>query len=80
MNDAVNQQAAKVDNLRTPEDAAVILGPPGRPVPLATLQYWRYQKRGPRYVKIGRHVYYRDSALQDFIRRGEVGVAEVAHV
>ncbi|MBY5889093.1 helix-turn-helix domain-containing protein [Rhizobium leguminosarum] len=56
-----------------------MLGPPGRPIPLATLQYWRYRRRGPAYVKLGRHVYYRESALRDFIRQGEVMVGEVAN-
>lgn len=78
MND-VNHHAGNVDRLLAPEDAAVILGPPGRPIPLATLQYWRYRRRGPRFIKMGRHVYYRESALQDFIRRGEVEVGEAAH-
>lgn len=66
------------DPLLSPDDAAIILGPPGKPVPLATLQWWRYKRRGPKYVKIGRHVYYRESALRDFISRGEVEVGEVA--
>ncbi|TBC94166.1 DNA-binding protein [Rhizobium leguminosarum] len=78
MHEAENQ-SGKVDRLLAPEDAAILLGPPGRPIPIATLQYWRYRRRGPKFIKMGRHVYYRESALQDFIRRGEVEVAEVSH-
>lgn len=70
---------AVTDPLLSPEDAAEILGPPGKPIPLATLQWWRYKRRGPKYVKIGRHVYYRESALREFIQRGEVEVVEAAY-
>jgi hypothetical protein len=67
------------DPLLAPEDAAVILGPPGKPAALATLQWWRYKGRGPKYVKIGRHVYYRESALREFIQRGEVEASEATY-
>lgn len=79
MHEVENYGGVNADRLLSPEDAAVILGPPGRPIPLATLQFWRYRKRGPNYIKIGRHIYYRDSALREFIKRGEVQVAEVAN-
>jgi len=74
-----NYGVVNADRLLSPEDAAVILGPSGRPIPLATLQFWRYRKRGPRYIKMGRHVYYRESALREFIQQGEVQVAEAAN-
>lgn len=40
--------------------------------PPATLQYWRHVGRGPRYLKIGRRIFYRQSALDDFLRAAEV--------
>ncbi len=64
------------DPLLSQEDAAAFLGPPGKPVPLATMQGWRYRKRGPKYTKIGRHVYYRQSALNEFVQRAEVSTEE----
>jgi hypothetical protein len=42
--------------------AAKILG-----VKPSTMTMWRFQKRGPAYVKIGRRVYYFDSDLQEYI-------------
>lgn len=39
--------------------------------PAATLQWWRTTGRGPRYVKIGRKVYYRRADLDAFIAAGE---------
>ena len=35
-----------------------------------TLQLWRYQKRGPRYVKLGGAVRYRLEDLERFIEAG----------
>ena len=45
-------------DLLTPEEAAALL----RVTP-ATVGYWRKQKRGPAYVKIGRRVRYPRAAL-----------------
>jgi len=42
--------------------AARILG-----LSVATLQAWRYQKRGPRYVKLGNAVRYREADLRAWI-------------
>lgn len=39
--------------------------------PPATLQWWRTVGRGPKYIKIGRRVFYRLSALDAFIEAGE---------
>lgn len=33
-----------------------------------TLTVWRSQGKGPRYVKLGRKVFYRKSDLRDFVR------------
>lgn len=41
-------------------------------IPATTMQWWRHMGRGPAYVKIGRRVFYRRSALEAFIAAGEV--------
>jgi hypothetical protein len=33
----------------------------------ATLTCWRYEKRGPRFVKIGRFVFYRRADLSEWL-------------
>lgn len=39
--------------------------------PVGTLRYWRSTNQGPPYIKLGRGVVYRRSAIEDFIRAGE---------
>lgn len=48
--------------LRTIEEAAAQLR---QPVP--TLRYWRSQNRGPKAIKVGRRVLYRQEDLDAFI-------------
>ena len=55
------------NELYPPDDAGKILHTPS-----STLQWWRTKGRGPRYVKIGRKVFYRRSDLDAFIASGEV--------
>ena len=43
------------DRLLWPEEVAEVLG-----VPVGTLANWRYQRRAPAFVKVGRHVRYRE--------------------
>lgn len=63
-----------IDPLRTPEDAAAFLG-----VTCHTLAVWRCTGRySLPYVKIGRRVRYRQSALDAFIERRTVGDGEAA--
>jgi excisionase family DNA binding protein len=50
------------DRLLWPEQVAEMLG-----LPTGTLANWRYQGRGPAFVKIGRHVRYRRSDVADWI-------------
>jgi predicted site-specific integrase-resolvase len=52
--------------LLTPQKAAERLG-----FEPTTLQWWRTKGRGPRYVKIGRKVFYRPGDLDEFIAAGE---------
>jgi hypothetical protein len=39
--------------------------------PPATMQWWRTMGRGPAYIKIGRRVFYKKSALDALIAAGE---------
>jgi excisionase family DNA binding protein len=50
------------DRLLSPEEVAEMLG-----VPVGTLANWRYQGRGPAFVKIGRHVRYRRSDVAGLV-------------
>ena len=59
--------------LMTPDEAAKRLR-----ARVGTMQWWRTMGRGPRYVKIGRHVFYRAGDLDEFISAGERVPAEAA--
>jgi excisionase family DNA binding protein len=48
--------------LMTPADLSEYLG-----VPLGTLANWRYQHRGPAFVRLGRHVRYRADDVYEWI-------------
>jgi hypothetical protein len=52
------------DPLLTPEEVSVMLGG----VPPATLKRWRTQRIGPIALHIGRHVRYRRSAVEAWLR------------
>jgi len=54
------------DPLESDKRSAKTLG-----VLTGTLAAWRCQGRGPRYVKVGRKVYYRRSALTEWLRAQE---------
>lgn len=56
------------DRLLWPEEVAEMLG-----VPVGTLANWRYQGRGPAFVKVGRHVRYRRSDVVRWIEAHVVG-------
>lgn len=56
------------DRLLWPEQVAEVLG-----VPTGTLANWRYQRRGPAFVKVGRHVRYRRHDVDAWIDRHVVG-------
>ena len=38
-----------------------------------TLEVWRVRGKGPRYVKLGRAVRYRESDLDEFVEKGTRG-------
>ncbi|MGH9155785.1 MAG: helix-turn-helix transcriptional regulator [Acidimicrobiales bacterium] len=48
----------ELDRLLTPAEVGAYLG-----IPVGTLANWRYLGRGPAFLRIGRYVRYRQSAL-----------------
>jgi len=52
------------DRLLTVQELADYLG-----VPVATLYQWRYQREGPPGFRVGRHVRYRWSDVEDWIEQ-----------
>ena len=54
-------------NLLNTEDAAkFIFGPQGKK---GTLDQWRYQKRGPKFLKVGRLVRYAEADLRAYLEQ-----------
>ena len=41
---------------------------------IAALRRWRRERRGPRFVKLGRLIRYRDSDLEDFVEQSTQNV------
>ncbi|MFZ0013294.1 MAG: helix-turn-helix domain-containing protein [Acidimicrobiia bacterium] len=50
--------------LLSPQQVAEYLG-----IPVATLHQWRYRREGPPGFRVGRHVRYRRSDVDDWIER-----------
>jgi predicted DNA-binding transcriptional regulator AlpA len=55
------------DSLLDEHAAGVYLGGSDAPISPRTMQRWRGARTGPAYVKIGRLVRYRRSALDDYL-------------
>lgn len=53
---------AKATNLRTPSDVAATYG-----METSTLAQWRYKGYGPKFVKLGRKIFYRQQDIDAFI-------------
>lgn len=53
-----------MEKLLTPQDLADYLD-----VPIKTLYAWRYRKEGPPSYRIGRHLRYRPSDVEQWIDR-----------
>lgn len=49
--------------LLTPADAGLLLGG----IKVSTLAGWRVEGSGPRFVRIGSRIFYRDSDLQEWL-------------
>ena len=59
------------ERLLTVEDLAEYLG-----VPVATLYAWRYRRQGPPGFRVGRHIRFRRSDVDDWI---EDRIAQTRH-
>jgi predicted DNA-binding transcriptional regulator AlpA len=53
----------EADDLLTITEAAAMIR-----TPIATMRYWRYLGTGPRSFRLGRHVWYRASDIDSWIR------------
>ena len=47
-------------------------------VSISTLRNWRVARRGPRFLKLGRAVRYRESDIAEFMAAGERGPERAA--
>ncbi len=56
--------------LATPDKVSDFLG-----LPVATLAQWRYLGKGPRWIKVGRHVRYRMSDVEHWLSQNASGDA-----
>lgn len=56
-----------LNTLYDEKNAAKYLGGQASPISVRTLQRWRLEGHGPRFIKIGRLVRYRQSDLDAFI-------------
>ena len=54
----------RTDRLLTAGELAVYLG-----VPVATLYAWRYRDRGPTGFRVGKHLRYRWSDVESWVRK-----------
>jgi excisionase family DNA binding protein len=61
----------KPEPLATTEEVAAVL----RDVPKHTLEQWRSQGRGPKYIKVGRHVRYRWADVNAWLDEQTAAVA-----
>lgn len=50
------------DKIRTPGELAEYLDST-----VGTLAHWRYVGKGPKFIKLGRNVRYRDSDIQEWL-------------
>lgn len=53
----------------SPADLAALFGPP---VTVASVYEWNYRGTGPKYLKIGRHIWYRPEDVEAWLREQEV--------
>jgi predicted DNA-binding transcriptional regulator AlpA len=61
-----------VEALLGPGDVSEILK-----VSQATLRHWRAVGRGPEYLRVGRHVRYRPSAIEEWLEEGRGAAVEL---
>lgn len=57
------------DELLTETQAALYLGNTEQPFAIRTLQRWRVESFGPKFIKLGKSVRYKKSELDNFINK-----------
>lgn len=60
---AYAELAAQLNALNTPEEITRVLR-----IPTNTLNYWRAEGKGPRFIKIGRSIYYSRDDVFDYLQ------------
>ena len=73
----VELPSTNIDPLYAEEGAATYLGGEDRPIARRTLQRWRHEGVGPAWIRVGRLIRYRKSALDAFLLAHESQRAEV---
>lgn len=53
-------------------EAGQYIGGDGNPIPAGTMRQWRFHRKGPAFVRVGRHVRYRRADLDAFLTAGRV--------
>ncbi len=56
----------------SPPQAAAYLNATGLSFTLGTLNTWRHEGRGPKYLKLARRIFYRQTDLDQFIAKAGV--------
>lgn len=69
--DINSAQPHNPDPLLNETAAGIYIGGEDNPISERTLQRWRFERTGPPYIKIGRLIRYRKSALDAFLNAGE---------
>lgn len=59
-----SRDGSEIGVLLTPHEVSDYLG-----IPTATLANWRYQGRGPEFLRVGRHVRYRPSDVMTWVEQ-----------
>ena len=59
-----------IDPLLTEAQAAIFFGNEEQPFSVRTLQRWRVEGFGPKFIKLGKSVRYRQSDLEKFVSNG----------
>lgn len=67
MNQSNTQPGQPIEKMLTTKQAAELTG-----TSASTLQYYRFMKQPPAYVKLGRRIFYRPDDLRAWIEQGVI--------
>ena len=62
------QSDRRSERLLTPEEVADLLG-----ISMSTLKYWRHRNKGPRWLRVGRHIRHHPKDVDAYIAGCESG-------